>query len=1115
MGRTGVAFNQVFALVSIGIIVASGSVVAVSVPMLGGAATAPEANGSGFGVDEATATRQGPDVYLADVALDTPGDVREPTDPDRHRVSLPEPAGLEPTPGALDAFVSMVREDVSSQVQAWLPTPETLDGYGGLDDEQKRAAWEGWWTAAKLAERRMPAAGAVMDASVQNGEGDEDRGDVSNQTFDEPLPHKRVEGAAGLQSWWGTRLHGAPHAVHSAGSDGALYLVTDRGVVYYPDPQGEAEWMLQTTGVPGRSEAADIGGDVHDLVVSTHPLFLEPDEPSLRVVSGDSGELLFEGMTGPHAFLSWRLTDVDQDGRLDILGLDRNLNLTAIKLDGTEIYRKPLPSPELPEGSAPIPFLPDFMTWVWEQTGMETFGDATGDGTLDLFLIDVWQLRAAGPEWVSTPMVTLVSGQDGELVWSSPLQPESFFSWGEGLLAPVAAGDLTGDGLDDVVVMDYYPAQVLAGGGPVMYVMAGEDGRLLAMENMGSACPFCPAEFDEDWFEPLAVVDLNGDGHEKIVGVYRDPWSWWEVTGLGVWSLQMLPEGTAGMLLNEGAYALDRMEFEYPFVGRTMVRSSAETGQEAFFLMTGEETWTSTGVLFELDKIHRLDADGHAPFGPTEPLGHWDVDTATGQSFGWALSDDRWVALDDETRRVSNGTALFMSVEPLLFYDKNGDSYQDVLVTKTAGYRWLDGRTGSVLEEIERPRDVRFLRSLWADSKPYLLEDVSGDLVLYDVEGHDVLWSIGADRREEADVAAVADFTGDGTFEVLLHAVGDWDATWGGMPGTRPEVTDARWFVYNPQDNKTIWNHTALDHHVQAVDAYFSSAEKQLLVTGWEDSDYGVSLWRPQDGSPLWNRTFELGGRYLASDTGYLLLDVETPNGTQYTVLEGVSGKTLAQWEQAHDEDRLWLRFQKLHPDRPPMLVESYVREVVGMTDSMRQFVRTTDWQSGQTIGHYRLLDPVLHERSGEGWSATWYEFTLPGPVVGDWTGEGLFQMALTEDRRGVVRSMVDGTVVAAAPSGGYFADAVDLNGDGGLEVVRLTSQGGALQVYAYDPDAVLGEDGALSRLGDGAQEGQRPELQSQGAKDGSGGGWGWVVAIVAVAVIVAGVWFVKKRGQG
>jgi hypothetical protein len=127
---------------------------------------------------------------------------------------------------------------------------------------------------------------------------------------------------------------------------------------------------------------------------------------------------------------------------------------------------------------------------------LSTVGDVNRDGTPDIYASD-FSNTAKGP---ATGRVYIHSGTDGRRLLT--LTGETA---GEGFgIGPAAAGDVDGDGYDDLIVGAWQYGGAAIGGGRA-YLYSGKDGALLKTYT-------CKTPGDTFGFDAVGLGDVDGDG---------------------------------------------------------------------------------------------------------------------------------------------------------------------------------------------------------------------------------------------------------------------------------------------------------------------------------------------------------------------------------------------------------------------------------------------------------------------------------------------------------------------------------------------------------------------------------------------------------------------------
>lgn len=965
----------------------------------------------------------------------------------------------------LDLLEQSARDSAPLSGQRLIPSPDVFPGHDGASPEEQREAWRSWWLATQLAAMRHPSVPldplGAMPAQYKGLDGQ--GGGISTQeggqsqpagasTTSNPLgdPH-------GLERLWRLQTHGPPRMLLPAGDGEETYLVTDRGVLFIPSPGARPDWMLQLDGVAGHAEVATGDGGRKDLVVGMHSLYLDLAAPSIWVIDGEDEKVRFQGLSGDRALLYWGLTDVDGDGTDDILGVDASGNVTAVKLDGSEIYRKPVPHPDLPEEHVSLPDpLPTLPLLALMRTGAQLLGDATGDGTLDIFTVSHW--GALGMQQLA--IVSMVEGKTGTIGWSQPLDPSPglFFRF----TSPVLTGDLNGDGHDDVAIYDY------SDNSRFVY-LSGEDGRTLAREDPSPICclsvPVTNDPVTTRVSMPLAFVDLEGDGEKKIISMSLG-WVWHDGSGM---YMEYDPEVQVRSLLPvEGGPTMAQQTYRIEFdqywwwwfeAGSLQFEVFHENGKDALVLLI--PSWATPpdeGTVLIL-----VDDSGVEMVKPPQPVGAYTMNPQTGQRYAWTLRDDRWTPVDEQLRPTGNGTRLIMSNHPILMTDKDGDGTPDLLIPRSMGYFWISGRTGSIIGTVDRPITTALMGASASDDR-HVLEADPDHWILYDAVEEKTVWTINRNVGSGAHMQELADFTGDGELEMLFRQYGGMMYSCDDAGVCSWEEQDDEWRVYSPELPGVVWEVQQGFGQAYAADLLEHRAGMEVLLTSHDGDDTTLRLFAPNSNTsePAWSAKLDYIG-HMRVEHGVIALQEYTDDGVALVVLEGATGKRLHTHLLDGEESFLWMRL--VEAARGVHLVYSHT---TGQSDQTRQSVTVIDIGRQEETTRFQISNPVVHQETfeylGQSYSFEYVQPNPAGPVVGDWNKEGIPALALTEADWPVVRSLKDGSIIAMGPSRGHFTFTVDLNGDGQHEVGL--NAGGSLRMYAYDPSlAQMEQEDPLSRV--------------------------------------------------
>ncbi len=1006
-----------------------------------------------------------------------------------------------------EAVVHHAQSEAPESGQKLIPKPDTLPGYEHAEEEQQREAWRSWWFATAIAAMRSPSVpldpqGAQPD-NMQDGA--DSHQDEDENSADSPLgePHS-------LERLWRLQAHGPPRIVLPAGDADEMYLVTDRGVLFVPSSGAQPDWMLNLEGIAGHADVIERDAGHHDLVVGMHSGGFDDSTASIWVIDGEEERVSYQGLRGGRALLHWTLTDVDGDGETDILGIDKSGNITAIKIDGEEIYRTPVPQPDLPEATLPdeptpdpLPDLSSFPVLAMTRTGTEIFGDATGDGTMDIYTTSFW--GAGGlPQ---TSWVTLVDGGSGDEVWTMPLEPAP--DAGSRLTSPTVTGDLTGDGQADVNIWDFPLGLTGLVMGQRNIYLDGEAGSLIARDT-GSIFALVAPDQDVDmppelqFYIPLAFTDLNGDGEPVVVAIEGIPAGDDFTTYFPAMQVRELPVAPGGPTT---VLSRHELELDAQWLPASEVQSSVRKidGQDLFIFLapdwaTGDD---EPGVLFTLD------ADGFRQIVFPEPIGHFDIHPDTGQRFAWTLSDDRFTPVDEDLQPTGNGTRMIMSADPILAQSLDG-GVPDLLIPRTLGYFWVSGRTGAIMSDVDRPLGTETLLGVEHDGRALVLERDEREYMLFDVREQEELGSIARSALPEfAEPVMMADVTGDGALEALFHEFGG--ARYVCDPDCRFENGEDQWTLVSFEEEKTLWTHEV--SHSEVVLGEFLPEEEgnQLLVVRMGIDDADVELFTLEGSEAVWSKELDFVQEFATTSQRIALITFDDDGRQVLIALDAEDGSMVEEVDLDEEGSLQWMRTLEQGGDH--LLVHSYSRGNAYEDEGgdPEQYVVVTDLESGEEQSRFDVLDPILHvettEVFGRNYQERWVEYARPGPSVGDWDEDGHLDIALREGGWPSVRSLDDGRVLAVGTMPGSFNEAIDLNGDGRFEVGMMS--GGSLRVYAYNDEmAQVEREDPLERV-----DAVDPDEGDQNAtdffdredEDTPGPGALVIVAVIAMAGILAG----------
>lgn len=936
------------------------------------------------------------------------------------------------------------------------PSPPLLPGYGDLPPEAQRVLWREWVLRVAWDATHPGAPGPGFAFPTEQPEGDE----AATPLFDPPdapTPQR-------LRPLWAREAHGVPLEVLPADHEGGTFLITTQGALRFAAPDAAPAWFVSAGGYFVRKAAvADANGDGElDLVLGISAPFWARDEvPSIVVVDGGTGVVLFSGLYGTESLWSWTTTDANDDGSLDLLGVDFQGRLVAARLDGTRIFAEELP--QLPDlGELGLSYLP---------VNAILYADVDGDGVKDAVVpngylqrFSTFALLAVVIESTRLGIVSAHRGTDAGLLWAVPESDGA-----QRTLVPVGAGDLNGDDREDPVFDASNAIVVLAfalAGGVLaglysegVVALDGATGATLVRDvGRGAfAFPFTILPLpDVDEFVPLAdyvpltVLDLNRDGTAEIVGLRPEGAGRFDVVGRDA---PAAPGGPSSLAYER---KLDLPEYD-AFGVRTRLRDlNGDEHPDLVLLVTGVD-FEDDGALSLYDtRAYRVAGDAAALVSPPGPMGLYDYDPLNRQGYSWSLLNDRWGPVDDQGAPVGNGTGLLPSLSTWKTGDANDDGVPDLLVKHGISFAWLDGRTGETLIELSRPVG-RFAEAV---------ETEGGRLRLLENEwGTDAY--VVSDLAAGRDQARIDPFAGEGPANGFSFLDGFADFNKDGRLDIALQFFDFENDVdelrlYDARTEEAFWSLDGENGFAFTADVLPERPGHEILYRHVEDETDELSLLLPELGTPRW--TYDVGeeGGFVADAREGLLLfrTTEKVDKDEVAVVKILSGRTGAENAKYRFDKDTSLRGSALVNVTRSPFSEAVITYEVSPDDGEAKGdptyqVLVWDWSAKGASTRFELTGPVEKEIGG-------FEIRLRYPfyedAVGDWNADGVTDLAFLEQGEVVVRSGATGGVLAAAPEMGFLSETPDLNGDGALEL-GVASAGGRLRLYAFDAQA-----GTLSR---------------------------------------------------
>ncbi len=288
----------------------------------------------------------------------------------------------------------------------------------------------------------------------------------------------------GIEGAGDTNADGVPDVIAGAPGSGFAYVYSGRdGKQLLKLGAGDATVAF------GRhtSTAGDVNGDKHDDVIVGAP-GVNGSAGAAYVYSGKDGALLLT-LAG----------EKENDSFGSTVGGPHDKRFPFLMVGAPGAGPHATGRVYVYEGLSPKPkfvFDSDETGGSFGSMFISVIGDTNGDHTPDLYVSD-WGNRAKGP---STGRVYVYSGKDGK-----PLLTLTGDAAGDGFgTSDSIAGDVDGDGFDDVIVGAWQEASGAPSGGK-SYLYSGKTGALLKTYT-------CKIAGDTFGFDTTNLDDVDGDG---------------------------------------------------------------------------------------------------------------------------------------------------------------------------------------------------------------------------------------------------------------------------------------------------------------------------------------------------------------------------------------------------------------------------------------------------------------------------------------------------------------------------------------------------------------------------------------------------------------------------
>lgn len=299
----------------------------------------------------------------------------------------------------------------------------------------------------------------------------------------------------GIEAAGDVNADGTPDVIASAPGRSRAFVYSGK----------DGQVLLELVGQPGDqfgrvADLGDLDGDGHGEVMVGEPQgkAMGPNTGRAIVFSGKTGEILFtlEGERAGDKFGTAVAGWSDAESALLVVGAP---DAGAGARGRVYVYDR----------SGNKRFVLEAEPTGAELGGMfvSVVGDVDADGVRDVYASD-WSDGARGP---TTGRVYVHSGRTGERLWAVAGETA-----GEGFgIGPADAGDVDGDGHDDLVVGAWQHASAARSGGKVT-VLSGRDGSPLRAIT-------CRVRGDTFGFDATGMGDVDGDG--QIDFLLTSAWS--------------------------------------------------------------------------------------------------------------------------------------------------------------------------------------------------------------------------------------------------------------------------------------------------------------------------------------------------------------------------------------------------------------------------------------------------------------------------------------------------------------------------------------------------------------------------------------------------------------